>query len=78
MIVFASILASTAREAGIKVPDDPEKLDSKKYPHWNVFLGASLPRWAALLNNAKLIASISDEEIKTITYQQLLNKGLKV
>lgn len=82
MIAFARMLVPAAEEAGIKVPEDPENFDESVYPYWNVFLtvqlGAPMPNWSAHWNNAKLIASLSDEEIRTITYQQLLDKGLEI
>jgi hypothetical protein len=82
VIAFPGMLVAAAEKAGIKVPPNPEEFDSTEYPHWDVFLkvqiGAPMPSWTAHWDNAQLIGSLSDEEIKTITYQQLLDKGLEV
>lgn len=82
MLAFPEMLVSSAQHAGIRVPDDADKYDPDQYPHWHVYLlvqlGAPIPWAGAVFDNAAIIASISDDEIKTITYNQLIEKGLAV
>jgi hypothetical protein len=82
MIAFAGMLVAAAEEAGMKVPEDPDNFDQEEFPHFDIFckvqLGASMPSMSAHWNNAKLIAGLSDEKIKTITYTEILEEGLEV
>jgi hypothetical protein len=82
MIAIPAMLAGCLSKYGGKVPSDPENFDPVEYPHYDVYLkvqlGASLPYASAHWDNAKLIAELSDEEIHTVTYEQLLDKGLAV
>lgn len=61
----------------------PAKLRKDKfietYAHWHVFCTVQLGRpmqHGEQFENAKVIAALSDEEIKTVTLEQLINKGL--
>ena len=82
MIAFAGMLIGPAKEAGMKIPIDADNFNPKKYPHFDIFckvqLGAPMPWATAHWENARLIASLSDKEIKTITYPQLMEKGLAI
>ena len=82
MIAFAGMLVRCASEAGMPVPEDPEKYDLDAFPHWNVFttvqLGASMPTPNAHWENAKIIAAIPEKQIRKVTFAQLLKKGLHV
>jgi hypothetical protein len=82
MIAFPGMLIGAAEKAGIKVPPNPDEFERDEFMHFFVFstvqIGASLPYPSAPLDNAKLIAKISDEEIGQITYQELLDRGLAV
>lgn len=82
MIAFPGMLIMPAEKAGMKVPIDADDFDPKAFPHFDVFIkvqvGAPMPYWSAHWDNAKLIAKLSDEEIKIITYDQLLEKGFAV
>lgn len=79
MIAFPGMLIRPAKDAGMKVPDDPDDFDKGAYPHFYVYmqaqLGAPMPFPDAPFENAKVIAAIPDEEITKITYQELLEKG---
>lgn len=79
MIAFPGMLVQPAKDAGMKVPDDPEDFDKDSYPHFYVYvlvqLGAPMPFPSAHYENAKVIASIPEEEIVKISYQELLEKG---
>ena len=82
MIAFPSMLVSPAKKAGMKVPDDLENYDKDKYAHFHIFemcqIGAPMPYPSVAWDNAKVVASLSDEETDTITYKQLLEKGFQV
>ncbi len=79
MIIFPSMLIPAAEKAGIKVPPNPDKFDSKEFPHFAVFCNAQLCRATAYhgehWENAKLIADISEDDIKTITWDKLREMG---
>lgn len=79
MIAFAVMLVTPAKAAGIKVPKDPDKYNSKKYPHWHVYIslqcGRRLPSPTSHWNNAKVIAAISDIAIRKITYGDVCELG---
>lgn len=87
MIAFPEMLVGPAEQAGMKVPlhegkHDLDNFDSNKYPHFRVYLsvqlGASMPSWSSHWANAVLVAAISEDKIRTITYDQLLEMGLQV
>lgn len=78
MIIFPFLLARAAEEAGMKVPEDTENFDAATFPHFWVFCQVQLgvpmepnDHW----ENAKVIAAISEEEIKRITVGQLIERG---
>ena len=83
MIAHPTLLVGPCNEAGIKVPENPADLDGydpDEYPHWDVFLGVQLgrpmPEPTSHWKNAKLIAELNDDEIRTITVNDLLKRGL--
>ena len=86
MIAVPTMLMAPAIKAGMKVPPEDEVLEGRynpeEYPHFHVFLyvqlGSPMPNPHAHWDNAKLIASISDEEIRTVTGSQLEQKGLQI
>jgi hypothetical protein len=79
MIIVPAMLVEPAKQAGMKVPDDPENFKPAEFPHFHVFsimqLGSSLPYSAAHWDNAKLIAQIPDDKIKEVTVADVLNLG---
>ena len=80
MIAFPGMLVSAAEAAGMKVPKDAENFDTKKFPRFNVFcllqIGASMPSMSAHWDNAEVIAAITDEEMSTVTTDDLIERGL--
>ncbi len=82
MLAFKGMLVEPGKRAGISVPDDLDNYDKGDYPHWEVFcriqLGASMPTAIAHWDNAKIIASISDNDITKITYEQLEELGIQI
>jgi hypothetical protein len=82
MIAFDEMLVKPAEEAGIKVPSDLENYDANEYPHWKVFcnvqLGSPMPNWTAHWENAKMVAGVSTDKIKTIKMSELMELGLQI
>jgi len=82
MIAFPSILAAYAIEAGMKVPDNPDEFDKEQFPHFFIFcamqLGAPMPHAAAGWENAKAIAAIPEEDLKTITADDIYKRGFQI
>ena len=81
MIAFPSMLVSAAEQAGMKVPDNPDDFNREDYKHFFVFCNAQLCRpmspgehW----DNAKVIAEIPEEEITTVTLEDLIDRGLTI
>ncbi len=78
MLAFESMLIAAAEKAGIKVPLDTD-YDPHEYPHWRVFctmqLGRSMPTPTAHWDNAKIIAAIPDDKIKTVNTVDILGMG---
>lgn len=75
MIAFPSMLASAAIKAGMKVPPEDRlegDLDGIKeeFPHWFVYCMLQLCRpiaWGDHWENAKIIAAIPEDQLKTMT-----------
>ena len=92
MLAFLGMLAGPMAEAGIRVPPDfAEKMDfyeiylpnlREEYPHLFVYaiaqLGAALPSPTSHWTNAKIIASIPDDKIRSITMGELLDMGWEI
>lgn len=79
MKAFPEMIAPAAGEAKIKMPPDLENYDKEQYPHWFVFcqlqLGSPMPYPSVDWDNAKVIASLSSEEILKVTPEELVAKG---
>lgn len=82
MIAFEGLLVGPAREAGIEVPPDPEKYRPIDFVHFHVFcnvqLGAPIQSAETPLHNARVIAQLTADEARTITFKRLLDLGLSV
>jgi hypothetical protein len=82
MIVGTGILAKAAAKAGIEVPKDhsSENFDKEKYARWHIYLavqlGRPLPYPSAHWDNAEVIASIPEDQLKTVTVADLKKLGL--
>jgi len=80
------MIAGVAKKAGIKTPKNPDDdFDRNAYPHFFVFCEITLGRaisagtwhsWAEY--NAKIIASLSEERIKTMTLGNLVDVGVEL
>lgn len=82
MLAFPSMLLSAAEQAGMKTPelDENDEFDRNKFPHFAVFCAVQLCRPMISLgehwDNAKVIAEIPEHEIRTISLEGLLKRGL--
>lgn len=81
MMAFPSMIAPAAEGAGMAVPPDPDNYDKEEYPHFFVFCQVQLgvpmqpnDHW----ENAKVIAKIPTDELKTLGLQDLVAKGLHI
>lgn len=81
MISFRGLLINPAKEAGIKIPDNPDEYAIPDYPHWHVYcalqLGRRIPTMTEHWSNAKIISAIPDEIIKTITVGAVKALGIQ-
>jgi len=79
MMAFPCMLVNPAEKAGIKVPEDPDNFDKQEFPHFYVFcfmqLGRRMPFPDSHWNNAHIIASIPEENIRLVLPEQLLMMG---
>ena len=79
MIAFPHMLAEAAKKAGMPVPENPDNFDQDEFLHFHVFvvaqIGKSTRYHGEHWNNAKVIASLSDEEVKEIGIEGLIKKG---
>jgi hypothetical protein len=82
MLVFPGMIADAARAAGMKVPARPDtsSWDPNDYPHFYVFCGVQLGRpieWGENWENARVIAGVRDNELRKITLEELIGRGLR-
>ena len=76
MMAFPSMIAETARQAGMKVPpnEGEDDFSPDEFPHFHVYcnvqLGVALT-WGNHWENAKIIASIPEDKLRSITVQDL-------
>jgi len=80
MIAFPAMLVGAAKRAGMDVPEDPENFKPEDYPHFDVFCVVQLERpvlyWGEHWDNAEVIAGVEENEIRTITFDELIERGL--
>lgn len=79
MYVFPSMLIQDAEEAGIKVPEDPDKYNKEDYPHFHALCNVCLcnpdiTNRDQIIYNTKIISKIPNNKIRTITYGEMLDK----
>ena len=81
MIVFAFLLEEPARQAGIPVPKNSDCFNAEKFPRFELFCKAQLGRATTSANehweNAKVIAGLPEEVLKTITPEGLRAAGFQ-
>ena len=81
MIAFAFLLEEPARQAGIPVPKNSDCFNAEKFPRFELFCKAQLGRAMMSANehweNAKVIAGLPEEVLKTITPEGLRAAGFQ-
>lgn len=85
MLAFPGMIAHFAKDAGMKIPDDPDNEESwtgKDFPHFLTFCNLQLCRPMDMNGNepeinAKIIANIPENELKTMTLAMFLAKGIR-
>lgn len=81
MLAFPDMLIPAAEAAGMKTPQDADDFSAEEFVHFQVFCNAQLGRameWEEPWENAKVIAAIPEEELKKMTLEKLIEKGLRV
>lgn len=82
MLAFPSMLYGAATQAGMKTPEfgDNDEYDREEFPHFAVFCAVQLGRRMSDMSehwgNAKVIAEIPDDEIRSVTLEDLIGRGL--
>lgn len=82
MIAFPDILATMAEQAGMKVPENVEEYDKAEYPHFHVYctlqIGAPMPHTDSHWTNARIIAGLTEEQVKTYDFNDFVKAGLEI
>ena len=81
MIAFPGMLVPAAEKAKMKAPPDPNNFDKEEFPHFHVFCELQLCRPMLQLyehwENAKAIARIPVEKLKTMTLEEFRGAGVQ-
>lgn len=81
MIMFPEMIAQAAEKAGMLVPPDANgEWNPEEYPHFSIFCDVQLCRrirWGENWENAKVVARIPLDKIKTVTLNDLIADGLE-
>jgi hypothetical protein len=81
MIAFIEMLVEPAKKAGMNVPSDVDNYDKNDFPHFWVLctlqLGRPMPSMGCHWDNAKVIADIDLERLKTMTVEDFHNAGFQ-
>lgn len=78
MLIYPSMIAGAAERAKMRVPADVDNYKPDEFPHFHFFCCAQLSKRmtpGAHWENANIIAAIPEDELRTVTFQQLLDKG---
>lgn len=79
MLAFDKMLIDAAKNAGIEIPSDLDNYNRDQFPHWYIFcisqLGRPCPFPGCHYDNAKIISSISKDEIQKVSLSDLEEKG---
>jgi len=84
MLAFPVMLKKPAEQAGIPTPDNADLYEEYKelYPHFFIFcrmqLGAPMPYPSVHFDNAKIVASIPEQELQTITHEEIVRRGFQI
>ena len=79
MFMFPGMFYNHIKDSKLKMPEDFENYDPEEYPHFHVFILTHLGQpidIAALEDNANIIADIPENAIKSVTLNDLMEKGV--
>lgn len=79
MFMFPGMFYNHIKDSKLKMPEDFENYDPEKYPHFHVFILTHLGQpidITALEDNANIIADIPENAIKSVTLNDLMEKGV--
>ena len=80
IMMFPEMLASVASATNMKVPEDCDNYKPGDFPHFQVFCNIQLGRefsHGEHFNNAEIISKISDDEIRNVTLEDLIELGIE-
>lgn len=81
MFCFRGMFRPHIENSKLKMPENFDEYNPEEYPYFHVFMLMHLARpidIAALESNANIIASISEEDIKTVTPKDLFDMGVEL
>ena len=81
MFAFEEMFHNHIKNSGMLIPENSKTYNPFEFPHYYVFMNLHCGQTINtdhLYDNAKLIASIPFEELKDMTLQDFINKGLLV
>lgn len=79
MFMFPGMFYNHIKDSKLKMPEDFENYDPEEYPHFHVFILTHLGQpidIVALEDNANIIADIPENAIKSVTLNDLMEKGV--
>lgn len=79
IFMFPEMFYNHIKDSKLKMPEDFENYDPEEYPHFHVFMLTHLGQpidIAALEDNANIIADIPENAIKSVTLNDLMEKGV--
>jgi hypothetical protein len=79
MFMFPGMFYNHIKDSKLKMPEDFENYNPEDYPHFHVFMLTHLGQpldIAALEDNANIIAGIPKENIKSVSFSDLLEMGV--
>lgn len=82
MIAFPDMLVPAAQDADMAFPPDPASFDPDAFPHFHVFcclqLGRPMSDFSQHWRNAKILAGLSAEQVRALTFEQAEDLGLEL
>jgi len=79
VFLFPDMFRNHIENSRLKQPEDYENYDPNEYPHFHVFMSIHLANTIdvfSLKENANTIADIPEGEIRNVTIQDLIDKGV--
>lgn len=79
MFAFTGMFEPHIKNSNLRLPENFDNYNPDQYPHFHVFVLAHICRpidVRALEDNANIIAAIPEDEIKEVTFTQLIERGV--